>query len=577
MLEPMDSDLIWMVVLGFLIAFILAFGIGANDVANSFGTSVGAKVLTLRQACIIASIFELAGAVLIGARVSDTVRKGIIDINSFNGTEELAMAGSLSALTGTGTWLLIATYFKLPVSGTHSVVGATMGFALVAHGLAGVKWKTFGLIAASWIISPIMSGLVSSGIFVCIRKFILNKGEESFECGLKSLPVFYAFAIFVNSFSVFYKGSHILRFNKIPTYGVLILTFGLAILTAVLVYFFLVPYLRQKIVREAEAVQRAGHHKSTLKSFPGTGKLPHVVYTAGPTTDDDGEVAVVTSEEKKENGNCVITEENDEDETRKRGSTILCNGNIILDPIPEDETQDLPDTVETMVDTDEIPERRSTVRLIPGKDGQPDVHVLVPPRRRTYSEKSILSLRSRAESVFEAKEVIVDDLKTGRLFSFLQILTASFGAFAHGGNDVSNAIGPLISLWVIFKYGVVLPKVDIPVWILVIGGVGISIGLWLWGRRVIKTIGEDLTPITPSSGFTIEIGSALTVLVASNLGIPISTTHCKVGSVVIVGRVRSKIAVDWKLFRNVVLAWVVTMPIAGGLSAAVYAILREVI
>ena len=124
------------------------------------------------------------------------------------------------------------------------------------------------------------------------------------------------------------------------------------------------------------------------------------------------------------------------DGTRKRGSTILCNGNIILDPIPEGGIQVDPDTVETMADTEEIPERRSTVKLIPGKDGQPDVHVLVPPRIRTYSEKSILSLRSRAESVFEAKQIIVDDPKTGRLFSFLQILTASFGAFAHGGNDV---------------------------------------------------------------------------------------------------------------------------------------------
>eukprot|EP00794_Sanderia_malayensis_P011196 gene11196-12371_t len=152
---PTDPSVLWIVVVGFIIAFVLAFGIGANDVANSFGTSVGSKVLSLKQACVVASIFEIAGAVLIGARVSDTVRKGIIDISFFNGTEKLAMVGSFSALGGTSIWLIIASFFKLPVSGTHSVVGAT--------------------IAASWVVSPLMSGITSSFIFLFIRLFILKK------------------------------------------------------------------------------------------------------------------------------------------------------------------------------------------------------------------------------------------------------------------------------------------------------------------------------------------------------------------------------------------------------------------
>lgn len=172
------------------------------------------------------------------------------------------------------------------------------------------------------------------------------------------------------------------------------------------------------------------------------------------------------------------------------------------------------------------------------------------------------------------RSVVKDRPETARLFSFLQILTAVFGSFAHGGNDVSNAIGPLVSLWLVGTQGKVVEKANTPIWILFYGGFGISIGLWVWGRRVIKTLGQDLTKITPSSGFCIEIGSALTVLVASNIGIPISTTHCKVGSVVCVGRFRARQNVDWSIFRNIVFAWLVTLPIAGGISAAIMAALK---
>ncbi|EAW63213.1 solute carrier family 20 (phosphate transporter), member 2, isoform CRA_a [Homo sapiens] len=159
------------------------------------------------------------------------------------------------------------------------------------------------------------------------------------------------------------------------------------------------------------------------------------------------------------------------------------------------------------------------------------------------------------------------------LFHFLQVLTACFGSFAHGGNDVSNAIGPLVALWLIYKQGGVTQEAATPVWLLFYGGVGICTGLWVWGRRVIQTMGKDLTPITPSSGFTIELASAFTVVIASNIGLPVSTTHCKVGSVVAVGWIRSRKAVDWRLFRNIFVAWFVTVPVAGLFSAAVMALL----
>ncbi|KAI4465869.1 phosphate transporter [Holotrichia oblita] len=168
--------------------------------------------------------------------------------------------------------------------------------------------------------------------------------------------------------------------------------------------------------------------------------------------------------------------------------------------------------------------------------------------------------------------------KISKLFSFLQILTAIFGSFAHGGNDVSNAIGPLIAIWLIYTDGSVQEKSQTPLYLLLYGGVGISVGLWLWGRRVIQTIGEDLAKITPSTGFTIEIGAAFTVLFASKIGLPISTTHCKVGSVVFVGYfTASKKGVDWKLFRNIIYAWVVTVPVAALLSAGCMFMLQQLV
>lgn len=170
-----------------------------------------------------------------------------------------------------------------------------------------------------------------------------------------------------------------------------------------------------------------------------------------------------------------------------------------------------------------------------------------------------------------------DKPEVSLLFQFLQILTACFGSFAHGGNDVSNAIGPLVALYLVYETGDVSSKVATPIWLLLYGGVGICIGLWVWGRRVIQTMGKDLTPITPSSGFSIELASALTVVIASNIGLPISTTHCKVGSVVSVGWLRSKKAVDWRLFRNIFMAWFVTVPISGIISAAIMAFFTYVV
>ncbi|CAG5131960.1 unnamed protein product, partial [Candidula unifasciata] len=245
-MASIPDEWLWIVIVSFIISFFLAFGIGANDVANSFGTSVGSKVLTLFKACILATIFEILGAVLIGYRVSDTIRKGIIDVNPYNNSETLLLMGNLSALTGSCIWLFLATFLSLPVSATHSIVGATIGFSLVAKGADGVNWAKLGLIVASWFISPVMAGSISVALFWFIRKLVLSKAKP-LEPGLKLLPLFYGITILINAISVFLDGSELLQFNKIPLYGTFILSFGLALLTALGIRFLVVPWMRKRI------------------------------------------------------------------------------------------------------------------------------------------------------------------------------------------------------------------------------------------------------------------------------------------------------------------------------------------
>lgn len=213
-MEPYLDEVLWIVIVAFIVSFILAFAIGANDVANSFATSIGSGVLTIKQACYLASIFEISGAILLGYKVSDTVRKGILDITMYEGSEKELMLGMLATLVGCAIWLLIATYAKLPVSTTHSIVGATVGFGLVARGTSGIKWNSIITIALSWVVSPIMAGVISVAIYMLIYKFIL-KAQSPFNAGLAALPIIWGVVVFVNVISITFDGSKCKNLKKL--------------------------------------------------------------------------------------------------------------------------------------------------------------------------------------------------------------------------------------------------------------------------------------------------------------------------------------------------------------------------
>ncbi|KAK7071796.1 hypothetical protein SK128_015260 [Halocaridina rubra] len=525
-LADWHSSTLWIIILGFILAFILAFGVGANDVANVFGTSVGAKVLTLRQACMIATVAEVLGAVLIGYKVSDTVRKGILDVSLYNNTEKELMLGSLAALGGSAMWNLVATFFKLPISGTHTIVGATIGFSLCARGLEGVNWTTFAKIVGSWFVSPILSGAMSAIIYLGLNHFILKK-EKPLEPGLRALPLIYGLTLLINIFSIVHDGPALLYFDHIPTWGAFVIALGVGVITALLIQIFVVPRTRKAVEADLSKETCEQGVKFTFDSADNS---------RSPTPPGQ-ELSVI----EKGIGSTYTFNGNSETNgyiPAETKSNLLGNGLNNTNP----SSQSLG-----------IPNNSSQVPLV------------------STNNVKVISM----DELSAKKETEVDPPEVKRLFSFLQILTATFGSFAHGGNDVSNAIGPLIALWAIYTEGSVAQSSPTPLYILLYGGIGISLGLWVWGRRVIQTIGEDLTKVTASSGFTIEIGSAFTVLFASKIGLPISTTHCKVGSVVFVGWAKSsRQGVDWKLFRNIVIAWVVTVPLTAGISALLMLIFR---
>ncbi|XP_037569449.1 sodium-dependent phosphate transporter 2 isoform X1 [Dermacentor silvarum] len=580
-LDASTGNLLWILVVGFILAFFLAFGVGANDVANSFGTSVGAKVLTLRQACILATIFEILGAVLIGYKVSDTVRKGILDVSMYEGAPKDLMLGNLAALGGSAIWNILATAFSLPISGTHSIVGAVVGFSLVARGLRGIRWWELGKIVLSWFISPVLSGIVSAVLYMLIQFLILRK-EKPLEPGLRSLPFFYGFTLFVNVFSVVHDGPRLLKFNLIPWWGAMIVAVAIALISIIVVWFFIVPRLRATIERDLSS--DTDNDRITMTELAqATKDLPKTLTYSFTPTDPVSDDVIDTDGSKKLSEAGIMNggrrssievisgklQHNDlpnlhpnphpHHPTHKRLSLVMIEEAALmaqcLDDLPNECTQHCA----------EVQGRDKTKQTGHGKQRHKPLQLL-----QSVCARALRSTRA----VPPCKENHDDDKpETAKLFSFLQVLTAIFGSFAHGGNDVSNAIGPLVALWMIYFDGNVYQNSETPIYILLYGGVGISLGLWIWGRRVIQTLGEDLTKVTPSNGFTIEIGAASTVLLASKVGIPISTTHCKVGSIVFVGWVRSRKGVDWGLFRNIIMAWLLTLPVTGGLTAAITSIL----
>ena len=397
-----------LLVLACLFGFFMAWGVGANDVANAMGTSVGSRALTIKQAILIAMVFEFLGAYLAGGSVTQTIRSGIVDSSMI--TPDQMVFGMLSALLAAGTWLLIASIKGWPVSTTHSIIGAVIGFAAVGVSVESVQWAGVLPIVSSWIVSPLLAGSISFMIFVTVHKLILDT-DDPFANAKRYIPI-YMFAV----------------------------GFVIALMTL------------------TKGLKHVGLDLSNMESF-GLAMLSGLVVT-------------------------VI-------------------GVVLMSRIKDE---------------------------ISGKSSLNGVE---------------------------------------RVFAILMIFTACAMAFAHGSNDVANAVGPLAAIAGVLQSGTIQAESNVPGWVLLLGAVGIVVGLATYGYRVIATIGKHITELTPSRGFAAELAAASTVVGASGIGLPVSTTHTLVGAILGVGMARGIAALNLRVIGTIFTSWVVTLP-AGAILSIIY-------
>ena len=470
----MDTALLIVIL---LTGFYMAWNIGANDVANAMGTSVGSGALTLKRAVILAAILEFSGAFFFGSHVSKTMQSGIINAEIFRDDPHILVYGMLAALASSGIWLQIASYFGWPVSTTHSIVGAIVGFGAVVGGLKAIYWEQVGFIVSSWILSPILGGLLGYYIFNIIRKKIFYN-PHPVEAARRCTPYIVFIVIFVLMLVLVFEGFRNLNLEISPLQkgG---LTFGTGLSGAY------ISYLLLKRIQPSS-----------------TKELPSPVY----------------------------------------GSDI---------------THSLEKA------------RKHLQKVSTATTGELQYHVGL-----------ILEEVKGIEQSIEQKQDIETShseyLKVEKIFGYLQIMSACMMAFAHGANDVANAIGPLSAAVAILTTGLYAVDAPVPTWALALGGVGIVVGLATWGWRVIETIGKKITELTPSRGFAAEFGAATTIVIASRLGMPISTTHTLVGAVLGVGFARGLEAVNLTTTRDILISWIVTVPLGALLAIFLFFPIRAI-
>jgi len=410
----------WILLITLLLGFYMAWNIGANDVANAMGTSVGSKALTLKRAVILAGILEFAGAFFVGSSVSETIQHGIVTPQIFQSDPTVFVIGMMGSLCATGVLLQIASYFGLPISTTHAIVGAVLGFGVCLGGMEAVQWGKVAEIAMSWVFSPLLSGIVAYFLFQLIQRKILYVSDP-IGAARKWSPLLVFFCFLIASMSFLFHGLKQLNLN---------LTFAPALFFSALIA-TPAALLSQRFMSPQLAL--ASSNRGTVEK----------------TTD-----------------------------------------------------------VET-------------------------------------------------------------------LFVYLQILSACLVAFAHGANDVANAIGPVAAVMNVLATHSLDVQTHIPSWLLALGGGGIVLGLATWGWRVIETIGKKITELTPTRGFCAEFGAAFTILIASKLGFPISTTHALVGAVFGVGLARGLKALNLQTLKDIVISWIVTIPFCAALSIAAFYFFRS--
>ena len=471
-MELLTHNLFWLLPFCLCIGGYVAWNIGANDVSNAMGTSVGSKTLTLKQAILVAAIFEFIGAAFFGTEVSETLQEGLFDASAWSNHTLVTTKGMLASLLAAGVWMHLASLYKLPVSTTHSIVGAIVGFALIAGGIDSIYWGKVASIGLSWILSPCLGSIAAFVVFFILKKWIFSQ-PNPLDRARKLLP-------FLSFGSVAWIGT---LWLSMDTHETSLFQIASVFLLALFISFVIWAAERWMIPPETREEKDFSH---AVASF-------------------------------------VVLQ-------RKKRMLLL-------------ETEENPKAGEAL------------------KEVESELEKLTPLFQKPTLNDGEKQQYKRVE----------------KLFGILQVLTACLMAFAHGSNDVANAIGPVNAcLSNLAKSGISDANSLLP-YTLPLGGLFIVIGLATWGWRVIETIGSGITELTPSRGFAAEFGASSTIFLASKLGLPVSTTHTLVGAVIGVGFAGGFASINTKTLREIATSWFVTIPAGALLSIIFFSLLSWIV
>lgn len=488
------SQFLWIVVCAFLFGFIYAFGIGANDVANAFASTVASKSLTLFQAVIAAAIFEFGGSVLLGAQVTGTIRSKIFDIKLYEDEPQIVMLGMFTSLITSTFMLLSATYFGMPVSTTHTIVGGIMGFSICAKGFSSISVDVASKIFISWILSPGISAIFAFIFFFCVKKFVMTS-PNPYNRAYYSFPIILFIFIGIDMFYILYKGMNNVIGDALELYWVIPSSFGIGALAGLIWILILGPIARKRI--EAQMAKKEQETKE--KPVEKEQAAGDVSMDCDEEIDCDSKVAVLPSAPEK------VVKEKD-------------------------------------IELAEPEEKKTLYQKFTDMTYGQDLH-----EQSMREDENALKLWDAAEEFDPTAE---------QMFTYVQVFTACLNAFAHGANDVANAIAPLSAILLIYDTGELSSKAPVEKWILVYGGFGIVMGLLFYGYKVMKSLGYKLTMLSPSRGACAELAASLFVVTASVLEIPVSSTQSIVGAVAGVGLTGGLNNIGWLFFAKVCVGWV---------------------
>ncbi|GIZ43866.1 hypothetical protein CKM354_000707900 [Cercospora kikuchii] len=552
--------------LGLCFAFLDAWNIGANDVANSFATSVSSRSLTMIQAMTIGAVMEFLGAVLAGNRVAGTIRNDIIQISEFEETPSVLMLGMLCALIGSSLFLTLATKIGLPVSTTHCIIGGIIGVGFATVGANGVDWSWEGVsqVFAAWGIAPCVAGAFGALLFL-FTKYGVMKSRNPLIVGMWTIPVFFGLTSGILTMLVVWKGAASLDLDDwgvAPTVGTI---FGVAGGVALLSALFLMPFIYVRLVKEDWKLKQWEIIKGPLLlRRPDAGPIPEGMrlvpdYYAGHKTRSelDSEGRMIVNDRSSDEESLDKTQVDvDGISTEKRRESYVHNPAVAMAEKPADpavpevkpkwwEPAQLWKTAKwtffrgVMIDI--VSEQSATTR-----NNEPKF------LQRLLVGKNLADKHARVEHY---------DNKVEHLYSFLQVMTAATASFGHGANDVANAMGPLAAIYQIWQTNTAGEDSEVPIWVLIFGGAAISIGLWTYGYNLMRNLGNRITLHSPARGFCMELGAAVTVVLATRLALPVSTTQCIIGATVGVGLCAGDFrAINWRMVLWSYAGWFITLP-----------------